>query len=82
MLIFFLHDNYCEPLSLVILSARLTRGFEDPSIIHLLLEKGVDIESQCAEGRTPLIEAVRFRNVEAIRILLENGANVNLPDRS
>ncbi|PSX15188.1 ankyrin repeat domain-containing protein [Photobacterium kishitanii] len=43
--------------------------------IRFLLEKGLDVNAIDSYGNTPLLYAVRQRNVEGIRLLLENGAD-------
>ena len=56
-------------------------------MIARLLQAGADVCLQDVMGHTPLHEAVRcrakgdMRSVEAIGILLDAGAPVNLPDR-
>ncbi|KJG05885.1 hypothetical protein UB40_20285 [Photobacterium kishitanii] len=45
------------------------------SSIQFLLEKGLDVNAIDSYGNTPLLYAVRQRNVEGIRLLLENGAD-------
>lgn len=43
--------------------------------IQFLIEQGLDVNAIDSYGNTPLIYAVRQRNVEGIRLLLENGAD-------
>lgn len=43
--------------------------------IEFLLEQGLDVNAVDNYGNTPLIYAVRQRNVDGIRLLLENGAD-------
>ncbi|CEO37625.1 ankyrin repeat domain-containing protein [Photobacterium kishitanii] len=43
--------------------------------IKFLLEKGLDVNAIDSYGNTPLLYAVRQRNVEGMRLLLENGAD-------
>ena len=45
------------------------------SSIQFLLEKGLDVNAIDSYGNTPLLYAVRQRNVDGIRLLLENGAD-------
>jgi len=47
------------------------------AIIELLLDAGSDIEHKDKAGATPLHRAVRARNPEAVRCLLERGARVD-----
>jgi ankyrin repeat protein len=53
-------------------------NIEDSSIlksIQFLLDKGLDVNAIDSYGNTPLLYAVRQRNVDGIRLLLENGAD-------
>lgn len=43
--------------------------------IQFLLDKGLDVNAIDSYGNTPLLYAVRQRNVKGIRLLLENGAD-------
>ncbi|MGF1909214.1 ankyrin repeat domain-containing protein [Vibrio kasasachensis] len=43
--------------------------------IQFLIDQGLDVNAIDSYGNTPLIYAVRQRNVEGIRLLLENGAD-------
>lgn len=48
-------------------------------MIELLIEKGADTEQYVAEDdKTPLSEAMAYHNIDAARILVEDGVNVNL----
>ncbi|XP_022800157.1 ankyrin repeat and protein kinase domain-containing protein 1-like [Stylophora pistillata] len=47
----------------------------DPHIIDLILPHVSDIGSKNADGATPLIIAVRHRNLQIVKQLLERGAN-------
>ena len=47
----------------------------DPNIIDLILPHVSDIGSKNADGATPLIIAVRHRNLQIVKQLLEWGAN-------
>lgn len=42
--------------------------------VHFLLEQKLNVNAIDCYGNTPLLYAVRQRNVEAIRLLLQNGA--------
>ncbi|KAF9890721.1 hypothetical protein FE257_005587 [Aspergillus nanangensis] len=58
------------------LSAAIGHGYKDLAI--LLLEKGAAVDGDpCDGGTTPLQHASFAQNVELIRLLLENGADVN-----
>lgn len=47
------------------------------NLVSVLLELGADIECVDSMGNTPLIAAVAAHKVEATKILLEHGANIN-----
>ena len=47
---------------------------------RILLAKGVDVNAANADGETPLIRAVRLKNVEPIKALLAKGADANRSD--
>lgn len=51
------------------------------TVVKLLLEKGVDLESQDKIGRTPLFWAIEEGNEEMVKILLEKGANLHSKDK-
>ena len=50
----------------------------DNRTVELLMAKGVDVNAAMTTGGTALTEAVSVRNAEAVRILIEHGAKVNL----
>jgi len=47
-------------------------------VLHYLLDRGFPVDQKDANGRTPLMMALDFGNVEAARALMMRGANVNL----
>ena len=47
---------------------------------RILLAKGVDVNAANADGETPLIRAIRLKNVETIKALLAKGADANRSD--
>jgi ankyrin repeat protein len=49
------------------------------NIIQLLLDYGSDPNGKNKEGKTPLFEAISCNRVDIVRMLLEKGANPNLP---
>ncbi|QGQ93738.1 ankyrin repeat domain-containing protein [Paenibacillus psychroresistens] len=53
---------------------------EDLTLLMELLEAGCDVNAQDEEGRTALIQAALYNNVEVVQILIEHGANVNTRD--
>lgn len=56
--------------------------YDQPDIIRLLIQSGVDINQVDASTWTPLIAAVDQNCVESARILLEAGADINKPDET
>lgn len=53
----------------------------DLSIIKLLLEAKANVNSGRSAGMTPLITAVKQDDLEKVRLLLQNGADVNARDK-
>jgi len=49
----------------------------NPAMLGLLLEAGADVESANADGQTALMVVARTGRVEAARLLIARGANVN-----
>lgn len=52
----------------------------DVYILRKLISKGCDIESKTKHGQTPLHVAVLGNNIECVRILLEQNANIEALD--
>jgi ankyrin repeat protein len=58
-------------------------GFGEPESIHVLLSSGADLEvHDTAEGRTPLMHAVRTGENESVAMLVTAGADVNALDNT
>ncbi len=55
--------------------ATISQGAE---VVHYLLDRGFAVDEKDKTGRTPLMVAVDFGNVEAARALIMRGADVNL----
>jgi ankyrin repeat protein len=53
---------------------------EDLTLLTELLEAGCDVNAQDEEGRTALIQATIYNNVEVVEILIHNKAQVNTRD--
>ncbi|MCA0951457.1 ankyrin repeat domain-containing protein [Shewanella chilikensis] len=53
---------------------QLSDGDTPPESIQFLIEQGLDVNAVDSYGYTPLIYAVRQKNLPAIKLLLENGA--------
>ena len=51
---------------------------EATNIISLLLVNNVDVNAQNIDGETPLMQAAYYNYTAIARLLIENGANVNL----
>ena len=51
------------------------------AVIEYLIDSGVSINEPDKNGVTPLHRAVRFRSLEAVDLLLANGADVHATDR-
>jgi len=49
----------------------------DYTIVKILIERGIDIESKNTKGYTALINAARNGHREIVELLLNNGANIN-----
>ncbi len=54
--------------------------YNNDELIHLLLERGANINARDSLGRTPLHIAALFASRKAIEFLLENGADINSID--
>lgn len=49
--------------------------------VSLLLQHGADMESRCTQGLTLLMHAVLHHRIHVVKILCENGVNVDARDR-
>ncbi|WP_257266457.1 ankyrin repeat domain-containing protein [Endozoicomonas sp. ONNA2] len=47
--------------------------------LKLMLNTGLDINAQDSQGQTPLFRAVLSRKLSVVKLLLDEGANANLP---
>jgi len=51
---------------------------EDPNMVRMLLEKGVDVNAAHeVHGMTPLMRACWYGRMETVKVLLENGASID-----
>ena len=57
------------------------RHNKSSGIIEKLLKAGANVEQQPDYISTPLIEAAKYGNLQAVRILLDNSANINAKTR-
>lgn len=48
-------------------------------VVHALLDLGADINDAADDGKTPLSYGVK--NIELVRVLVERGADISLPDK-
>lgn len=55
--------------------AAVSQGAE---VLHYLLDRGFEIDAKDKSGRTPLMMAVEFGNLDAARALIMRGANISL----
>ena len=53
----------------------------DPALLGALLEAGADVESPNADGQTALMLVARTSRVDAARLLIGRGANVNAVEK-
>jgi ankyrin repeat protein len=53
----------------------------NPAVIEALLEAGADAESPNADGQTALMIVARTSQVDAAKLLLKHGANVNASEK-
>ena len=56
----------------------LMLALNNMDMFKLLLEKGADINAADAHGQTPLVRAMKAKNVKAASLLLELGANLDI----
>ncbi|QMV16327.1 ankyrin repeat domain-containing protein [Vibrio spartinae] len=71
----YLHHVFMSPSTKLEESAPLES-------VQFLIDQGLDVNAIDSYGYTPLIYAVRQRNVEGMRLLLENGADKLIEHRS
>ena len=67
-----------EDVPAIIYAARHNKS---SGIIDKLLEKGANVEQEPYYISTPLIEAAQSGNLQAVRVLLDNNANINAKTR-
>ncbi len=53
----------------------------DPQALQLLLDAGANVESANAQGQTALMTVARTDIVEAAKVLVAHGANVNASEK-
>ena len=52
-----------------------------PEVLSCLIENGADVNLSTDDNRTPLMTACEYGHVNAVCVLIEHGANVNLQDQ-
>jgi ankyrin repeat protein len=50
-------------------------------MVRLLLQRGAEIDRQDAEGRTALMHALEYADIDVIQTLLETGCNLDIRDK-
>ena len=53
-------------------------GSGDTAIVGLLIRRGVSVNDTCSFGDYPINSAINFRSFETVKMLVENGAAVNV----
>ena len=66
-------DRFSRMSDLIFAVVKIT----DPEIIQLLISKGSDLEHKTRQGYTALKVAVNYDNINAIRVLVKNGAKID-----
>ncbi|HFE39554.1 MAG TPA: ankyrin repeat domain-containing protein, partial [Gammaproteobacteria bacterium] len=50
------------------------------NIMQMLLNYGVNVNARGKKGRTPLMAAIEFNHIGAVKLLLKNNANISAKD--
>lgn len=58
----------------------LAKSPDNQNVVKLFLSFGADTNYRALNGQTPLIAAILAKNLEAVRLLLENGADQTIAD--
>ena len=66
-----------------VLSAALLRAamIGELSVVKVLLDRGVDVNSPDQQGRTALMEAAFGNHCDVVNLLIDRGADINATDR-
>ena len=67
----------CDDFGRTALHEAVAAGHDE--ILRALLEAGADPNAACHDGWTPLCEAAKFSRSQAVLLLLEHGARLDLP---
>ena len=70
-------DSGADVNSMYMYETHLMKAVLRPEIISLLLNKGAEINATTKYGKTALFYAIQFGSIDAVRLLLEHGANPN-----
>ena len=70
-------NEFVQPLTR---SPALNMAVGHPSVLHVLLDHGANINATRADGSTALCDAAMGGHVEAVEILCTRGADINMPD--
>lgn len=54
---------------------------EGDRVVKLLLERGADVNARTSWLRTPLHDAIIYRDIEFVKLLVEAGADIGLKDK-
>jgi len=77
------YTEYTDPSNNHLLNMSLLYdNGNDLSLAQKLINKGVNVNLIDKSGYTPLIRAIDLLNIEAVKLLIENGADVNFPIKS
>ncbi|WP_196158702.1 ankyrin repeat domain-containing protein [Reinekea sp. G2M2-21] len=57
----------------------ISLAINHPDIVSMLINAGFEVDHANEFGKTPLFYAIQFNQHETVKVLLENGADVNKP---
>jgi hypothetical protein len=68
------------PHGIPLLSHAVGGGEKSFELIGFLIKRGAAVNAQANNGMTPLIVAASIENLDAVKLLIENGADRNIKD--